>query len=86
MKTAKEEVSDPELNTNMTGMQLLNRGCEREQQLVDLGFVYNREVSSYVNSTGVVGKSIRMINLLAYDDSEWNSYIDSITPFNPLTN
>lgn len=82
MKTCNEEIKDKNLSTNLTGMQLLNRGCEREQQLVDMGFSYNREVSSYI-SNGTISKSIRMINLLAYDDEEWVEYIDSITPFKP---
>ena len=83
MKTCKEELQQPPTTTNLTGMQLLNRGCERENQLVALGFSYNREVSSYVNSNGIVGKSIRMINILAYNGAEWNNYIESITPFTP---
>lgn len=82
MKTCKEEF-EHKGSTNLTGMQLLNRGAERENQLVALGFGYNREVSSYVKSDTVIGLSIRMINLLAYNEQEWSDYIESITPFNP---
>lgn len=60
--------------TNMSGMQLLNRGCDREAQIIALGYVWNRDAYSYIrhNPDGS-SYAIRQINLLAYDDTEWNN-------------
>lgn len=70
----KEQAKSESSFTNMTGMQLLNRGCDRERQLIELGYVWNRDAYSYIKNIGK-RKSIviRQINLLAYDDTEWNN-------------
>lgn len=58
--------------TNLTGKQLLDRGCIREQELINLGYVWNRDDYSYIKSVGKrSSKAIRQINLLAYNDAEW---------------
>lgn len=68
--------------TNMTGMQLLDRGCDRETELIGLGYVWNRDAYSYIlqNADGSA-YSIRQINLLAYDDTEWRNLFKA--PFRP---
>lgn len=56
----------------MSGMQLLNRGCDRERELIELGYVWNRDAYSYIKKIGERQSiAIRQINLLAYDDTEW---------------
>lgn len=74
MKRPLKEQSKIDLRcTNLTGMELLNRGVIRENELIDLGYIWNRDAYSYIKDCGKHPKIIRQINLLAYNTEEWNA-------------